>query len=51
MTNTETKTEQQVFNNFTGIYETEGIGEFDMPKDLNDVSHLWYVTIKEYEIE
>ena len=44
-------TEQQVFNIFEGIYETEGIGEYDMPKDLNYVSDLWNVTIKEYENE
>ena len=50
-THDDPQTEQQVFNIFEGIYETEGIGEYDMPKDLDYIRDLWNVTIKEYENE
>ena len=45
-THTDPQTEQQGFNIFEGIYETEGIGEYDMHKDLNYIEDLWNVTIK-----
>ena len=50
-THDDPQTEQQVFNIFEGIYETEGIGEYDMPKDLDYIRDLWNVTIKEYTNE
>ena len=43
----EGETEQELFNIFENFYETEGIGEEDMPKDLDYIRDLWNVTIEE----
>ena len=43
----EGETEQELFNIFENFYETEGIGEEEMPKDLDYIRDLWNVTIEE----
>jgi len=45
----EGETEQELFNIFENFYETEGIGEEEMPKDLDYIRDLWNVTIEEIE--
>ena len=44
-------TEQEVFDTFEDFYETEGIGEEEMPKDLDYIRDLWNVTIEEIELK
>lgn len=48
-THDDPQTEQQVFNIFEDFYETEGIGEEEMPKDLDYIRDAWDVTIEEQE--
>ena len=43
-------TEQEVFDTFEDFYETEGIGEEEMPKDLDYIRDLWNVTIEEMKV-
>ena len=43
----EGETEQELFNIFENFYETEGIGEEEMPKDLDYIRDVWNVTIEE----
>ena len=45
----EGETEQELVNIFENFYETEGIGEEEMPKDLDYIRDLWNVTIEEIE--